>query len=339
MKRQIASVCLLATAMLCVRAEGAPMLEFGPSVQFDARTLPFHMADVRGKAVLVMFYQSWCPKCNVWSGDLFQQITKAHGDNRSMVLVAIKTDGGGVRGAMDYLTERKVDVRKWHVAADQNAAYYKAAMGTTSLFNYAIVGPDGALLETGYAAKYYTGGGPRRFVLAHSKEIKKIKGAKPFLPADREYHEALATAVKAAEVGNLALARKLGRKYATKTSLKTAATEFLSDLAAAAAEQVDACRATLDTGTAAEKYDAYLVVRRIASQLSDTQPGQDAKAVAAKLRADPGVRAEGAAEKAYRTLMAKAAKLKPDVRTQVLAKAMSQLAAKYPDTRYGQLGK
>ena len=336
MKRLVPFLWLLALAMMCAGASAAPMLEFGSSVHFDARTLPFRLADVRGKAALVVFYQSWCPKCNVWSGDLFQQITKAHGGNRSVVLVAIKTDGGGVRGAMGYLTGRKVDVTRWHVASDQGAAYYRAATGTTSLFTYVLVGPTGDIQDSGKAGMFYTGGGPRRFVLASKNLLKDVKGAKPFLPADSEYPDALATAVKAAEVGNLSLARKLGRKYAAKASLKAAATEFLGDLVGAAGTQVDACRANLE-GEDADKYGVYLTVRRIAGHLGDTKPGKDAKAMADKLRSDPAVRNEAAAEKAYRTLMAKAAKLKPDVRERALAKALSQLAAKYPDTRYGRL--
>jgi hypothetical protein len=336
MKRHVASVWLLALAVTCASAFAAPMLEFGPSVEFDARTLPFHLSDVRGKAALVVFYQSWCPKCNAWSGEMFQQITKAHGSDRSLVLVAMKTDGGGVRGAVSYLTERKVDVTKWHVASDQGAAYYKAATGATSLFTYVLVGPTGDIQDSGKAGMFYTGGGPRRFVLASTNLLKEAKGAQPFLPADREYPDALAMAVKAAEVGNLSLARKLGKKYAAKASLREAASEFLSDIVTSAGRQVDDCRAKLE-GEDADKYGVYLTVRRIAGHLGDTKPGQDAKAMADKLRGDPAVRNEAAAEKAYRTLMAKAAKLKPEVRDRALAKALSQLAAKYPDTRYGRL--
>lgn len=41
-------------------SSGRPLApEFGPSVQFDKNDVPVTLADLRGKTVFMVFYQSW----------------------------------------------------------------------------------------------------------------------------------------------------------------------------------------------------------------------------------------------------------------------------------------
>jgi thiol-disulfide isomerase/thioredoxin len=324
-------------AWLGAAAGGEPgplMPEFGPSVKFEASTVPFRLGDVRGKTVLVLFYQSWCPKCNAWSGPLFQQITEAHGKNRAVVLTAIKTDGGKTSDAMAYLKERGVDTSKWHVATDDDAAYY-SAVTSPKLYRYALVGPGGRIAETAEAGRFYNVGGKQVFTLARDNLVKKAGGGQALLPKDKAYPPGLALAVKAAEVGNLGLAYKLGRRAMGKPSLKESAHGFLTDMFGAVRERIEACGARLESGEGDSAYDDYCLLRNIASEVGSTKTGKEAKALADKLRESPAVRKEAAAEKRYNEIWAKAASLKPEVRRPALAKALGKVAKQYPDTRYG----
>jgi len=47
------------TLLNTIQVDAKPVPEFGPSVQFDRGAKPARLGDFRGKAVLLVYFQSW----------------------------------------------------------------------------------------------------------------------------------------------------------------------------------------------------------------------------------------------------------------------------------------
>lgn len=133
---------LLTLTLLCAGwlAMSAPLQArqappFGDSLTWDTGKEAPALERLRGKSVLIVFFQDWCGICNRWSGDMFRQVGEAYADDPTVALIAIKTDGGSLRDAQDYLKTR-TDLRHWMVAVDENATYYRQATGQNKLYKY-----------------------------------------------------------------------------------------------------------------------------------------------------------------------------------------------------------
>lgn len=174
---------------------------FGDSLEWNTGRESPGLDALTGKSVLVVFFQSWCPICNGWSGEFFKQMTETYGDDPGVVLMAIKTDGGSMREAVGYIEER-ADVEKWMVAVDKGGAYLQQALGRDKLYEYMWVGPDGRIGGEGEAGRYRTGSDPKEFMLARPDQAKNFrKGTGRLIPADKELDDALGKAVTLAEKG------------------------------------------------------------------------------------------------------------------------------------------
>lgn len=95
-KFTLSFTCIVAAILLCFPSSGKaanPAPPFTRSLKWNTGSEAPSLDALEGKSVLVLFYQSWCPICNKWSGELFSQLTKQYGDDPKVVLVAIKTDG------------------------------------------------------------------------------------------------------------------------------------------------------------------------------------------------------------------------------------------------------
>lgn len=137
---------LFATSF-CFTAEHIP--EFGSSVSFSEEGPTVKLSNLAGKVVVIVFFQEWCPKCNQWSGARFQDAEKAFGDDPSIVLIALKTDGGSVARAKEYLKNR-LNTDKWIIASDKGAEYYKSVTGHDKLYHYAVVDRNGEIVTIDY---------------------------------------------------------------------------------------------------------------------------------------------------------------------------------------------
>jgi len=261
-------------------------------------------------------------------------MTAAHGDNRKVALIAIKTDGGGTAGATSYLKARGVDTTKWHVLADNGAAYYKQINPKTGLYNYALVGTDGNVIETAYAASFYPG---RKFVLAQPGVLAKIGDAKSVLPEGKTYLPELSVIVRAAEVCDLGTALKYCNLAARKSALKDDALALKADLEATIDARVTALIASLGSDDMAVKYEAYVSLANLAPKIgTSSESGKKARAALSAAKKDKAIKAESLAHKAYKSVAAKAARATPQ-QAPLVAKAFASVAKRYPETIYGKL--
>ena len=321
--------------------EGAMASEIAPSVTFGPSAQPrFSLADFRGKLVVVVFFQSWCPICNRWSPRLISQIEQAAGDKREVVLLAVKTDGGGWKGAASYLEKKVADPSRWLIASDPEAAWYQVAAGTDELWGYLIIGPDGKVVSSGKAGMFYTSGADKdRFSLAVDLD-QYIAKTRPttILPKDKTYHPSLKNAVLAAELRQFAIAWPLCGKASGKEASASAA-ELKKDLSDWASERVKALVAVTadEQATGEAKFDAAVELKQIADGLGATDAGKEARKAASAAAKDKAVVREMQAQADYLALMSKAVAAKKLVKNPEFAAALNVLAQKHPDTRYGRM--
>ena len=312
--------------------------EIPPSVQFAGGYPGLALQDLKGKIVLVIFFQSWCPICNGWSSEMFKQIQEAGAGKRDVVLAAVKTDGGGVQGALSYLQGR-VDPAKWLIGADPNVVWGQAAMGKDELYLHMLVGPDGNVIERGQAGMFYTEDNNNRFVLAD--RIKKLLSdakTETFLPKDKTYPDILAPIVQAAELRQYGLALRLC-DAAARGAAKEAVATLKADLLQAIDDRSKALGEVLAKADAdgAARIEAFLELKRIAANLGTSTAGKAAaKAVSAAAK-DKTLAGEMQAGQEYVTLHEQAAKVKDFAKNFQFVTALKSLAQKHPGTKFGKM--
>lgn len=125
----------------------------GPGVSLEA---------ARGKTLVVLTYVTWCPKCDQWSPDLLNQI-KAAAQDKPVVIAAISTATPTVPGTV-YMQQRKFVGPNIVHGHDPTI---NRRFGFTSLFNYAIIGPEGNVVKSGQGGSYISGSSPRKFSAGH----------------------------------------------------------------------------------------------------------------------------------------------------------------------------
>jgi len=317
-------------------AAGAPMPDFGPSVAFDKPEKGLRLAKLRGKAVLIIFFQSWCGICNGWSPDLIKQIETAHGESGKVVLIAIKTDGGKLAGAKDYLKSKKADMSKWIVASDGDARYYKQATGQNGLWKYVLVGADGNVAGAGQAGAFWQQAGGKKFVLGEENLLAKCGKAESFLSADEERPRGVSRVVRLAERGFFAKALKACSSVRGTTNRK-AALELKKELVSLVKTKITAAADALkdeekDWG---ERYEAHKTLGALLVNFRTTTTGREVRPLLLKMGRAPEIRKEKAAERSYLKVMIKLGEAgKND--TARLAREFKALAKKYEGTRYGE---
>lgn len=318
---------------------GEKMPEFGSSVAFDKSVSPMSIERLKGKAVVVMFFQSWCPKCNEWAPKLITQVQEAHGTNRGVVLLAIKTDGGSINDAKAYLKDKQATLSKWIVGTDRDAEYYKEVTGKNELWQYALVDTTGTIAGQGQSGAYFTSGPDTgKFMLACSGTIAPCGKPRTVLPAAKQYPASLDEIVRCAELGALSDALKRCTAAMAKSKEQAALTDLKKDILGAAESVIVANRAILDDATQewGARYDAYKALDPLPAELQTYPSVKEVRAFVQKMARDPAILKEKAAETAYLKAKEKLKKASTRDKPNVL-KELSAIGKKYSDTQYGKL--
>lgn len=317
---------LLALVAGAVLWAGDACPAFSSAIGFAKGDPRLSMSGLRGKAVLILFGQSWCPICNGWTPDLFAQLEKAWADDPGVVLLLVKTDGDAASGRA-YITAHGGDVARWFVAGDADAAWTRQVMGKDELWQYAIIDPSGAIAERGKAGMFMGGEKAKRFVLASSDVLRKAAAAaQRLLPADLAVPEALRRAARLAEAGCFpeAIAASASAPPADQKSFKAA-------VLAGAGTRVEQLSAQL-TGDGPGRMPAYLALRDLASALKGSDVAKGAADALRGVAKDPVITRELAAEKAWNGALAKIQAMPVSKREAALAQARADFAKTYADT-------
>lgn len=336
MKKTASLLVLLVAALFVTPAATSAMVhDFPASIKWREGQPRVSMETMRGKMVVVLFFQSWCGKCNQWSPELLKQMNDQYADDLDVVLVALKTDSSSVRDAESYLEKRGVDLSKWVVGVDPQGAYFSSFNFDGTLFKSVVVAPDGALAKKIDAGRYYKRPEGKDFIIAESGlKAEHAEGVQRFIPADMSYDERLQPVVRAFEAGDIALG--MGYLKRVPGSLKEDADKIKASMMAELAERLPALKASVEDQDAEDRYPAYKQVQMIAKQLRRTEVGDEANAIVQAHRRDAALKKEQKAEKAYQSLMQKASKLSADDRASQLKPALKQYAKAFEGTYFGR---
>jgi hypothetical protein len=264
------------------------MKEFGTSVVFSENCPSVKIGDLRGKAVIIIFFQAYSFKGAKWKEDKFRAVDNAFSKNRNVVLMAIKTDGGGAPVAYDYM-KTKVNAENWIIGADTNGTYYKEFAGADEYFQYAILNGKGELVKKGYF----------REDNVESQNFSNGYFTKLFLPADKTYNPKLNKAVKAAEAGAYKFALVSCRAEGKNKETLEDAKALESDIFTGLKDKINGFSKTLKDETQMNRFPDFQELRHFAEALQGVTIQSDAVALYNELKAVPFFKKEINAETAY----------------------------------------
>jgi hypothetical protein len=339
MKNAISLVCAGAFLALCFSpvadaAKQAP--PFGQSLEWNTGSESPSLDALAGKSVIVMFYQSWCPICNGWSGDLFKQLTDTYGDDPRVVLVAIKTDGGKMNDALAYLSKSS-DTSKWLVAVDEGGVYQQQALGRDKLYQYMWVKPNGEIGEEGGSGSYTTGTNPKKFSLAEPNEAKKFRnGTATLMPAGKELDGALDSAVSLAEKGLLLSALGEAAKLSSSADKEDVAA-FRQAIAGKVEKSVESHKVVIEDESSENRYLSLLSLEGIVKNFGSSAPGKAAQELVAIHGRSSWVATEKEAADDYESIMRRATRADDQRSRERISKALLKLSEEFPNTVYGRI--
>lgn len=330
-------------ALAAASAHAADLPEFAPAVEFDSAGPQLTLAKLKGKAAIVLFFQSSDKSSNNWAGKLIDEMQEAYATNKTVVLVAIKTDGGGISGAKSYLTSKGANLDLWVVGNDTGAKYSTDLVGDP-LWYYVLVGANGNIVERGKAGVSHTVTvGPdkkreQRYNLANPSILKSCGKLSLVLPADKTYPPAVRNLARMAELGDAAKALALCTALLPKPKEKPAAVELIADLQPVVEKRIGDLSALL--GDAAkpspERYDAFNELALMQRDLKTHPLAAKIGPAIVKAKQDPALQKEARADSAYRPLAVRVQKASPREKAR-LAKELEAFAKQFEGTKYGQI--
>jgi hypothetical protein len=283
---------------------------------------------VSGKTTIVMSYVTWCPICAAWAPDLISQL-KTASDNKPVVIVAIVTDVGAAAGK-DFIQKKGLVGPNVLYGAAPNM---DAALGLDkkNLWNYAMVGPTGKVVERGPAGSFSPNGAQKSFVLPRDVAANPDLGKFSFLTADMS--AAVKNLVWQLELGNMALLPQIanpknfrGLSKDEQKSLTDMAAKFLDDQATAIKD--------LSAGEMPQRLEAFEKANALSTYFRSTEQGKEAGKTVAEFQKDAAFRREVTAKKMYLADHAKAGGNEAQ-----LTKLLRALVVHFGDTYYGGLAK
>ena len=317
-----AATALPATAL--AGDDQKPVPEFSRSIAFDQGDPQFRVSDLRGKMVIMFFFQGWSPR---WLGIQLSQTAAAFGSDRAVVLIAIKSDGGEPAEAKRSLAA-KTDISRWLVLTDRDGQYFQQVIGNRERCQYAVLDPRGNIADAGEAGWFYDIDGKQVYTTAMPNLKEKFgAGAKPVLPG-KEYAKELAAAVAAAELRDFRLALAICARAGGSADLK-------KDIIATASEGLEARAKTLKTVGDPGRFEAFVALRKMAYDLNGTEPGKTAAAAVNLALNDATIAKELAAERDYNTLAEWAAVANPKQRKEQMPALLEKLAKLHEGTVFG----
>jgi thiol-disulfide isomerase/thioredoxin len=89
----VVGIILFGINLATVKAETDPSENRAPEwvISEWINSEGFTLSDMRGKVVIIDFFQLWCPGCNKFSGPLMEKWKQKYGDRKDIQLVAIHT--------------------------------------------------------------------------------------------------------------------------------------------------------------------------------------------------------------------------------------------------------
>ncbi len=290
--------------------EAAP--DFPAGAFTDGRA--YRLADLRGKAVVLFFYESDCPRCKGSIPDRNAVVKEFEGRPVKFLAVAA---GDPLGAAASYGLETRLQMPIFADNLGLMEARYGQKISLQNIWQIRVIGPDGRLVGSN---------------MEKATVERALKGAAwKYDPAD--YHPKVRPAAEALEFGQweaglklLAPLRKSGAKEVAASAGK------LYDAAKAEAE---GWKAEADAVAEAEPVRAHDLYARLAALFPAEAAGKAAAAPRRQLEANKAVAAELAARKAYAPLGKSLVAAVPAHRPEA-ARRLKAFATKHAGTPTGE---
>ncbi|MCC9606921.1 hypothetical protein LOC68_15450 [Blastopirellula sp. JC732] len=276
-------------------------------------------ASLGDKTPVVLVYASWCPKCNVWSPEMFAQINKAIQD-KPVVLFAINADEN-TRGVNYALERNLIGPNIFH--GDDPTIVQR--MGFESELFYYSMFEDGMQTNRMQAGAYYKRpDGTQHYAIAREIEADK-KGTFSVIKPDQS--AGLKQILWPAELGGKLDERSL---LSMRKNLDESLTnEFNSAIVDYLNNQIEKIKLSR-SGTVPEQIAGYEQASKLANDFKSTSQGKACRELVEKLDEDKAFQDEVLAKNLYDQGRARA-KSAVDLRRQ-----MGRIVSRYPDSYYGQ---
>jgi len=335
--RSLFPLLALAAALSVSPARAAAVPPFAPSISWERGQEGARLEAMEGKSVLVLFFQSWCPICNGWSGAMLKQVEEAYGDDPGVVLVALKTDGGSVKDAMTYLSSR-TNTDKWLVGVDEGGAYHLQVTGKDELFAYLWVKPDGSIGDVAKTGVTVNKPGPKQYWITRDQAKSAFrKGTAPLVNWGGEVPSDLQPVARLAERGNFARAIAESSKLKSRSDLSAPVGDFQKQVAALMAKRLEKLSARVEDEGNERRYFDYLALRDMEKDFSGMAFARTAQQAADKHKSAPWLATEEKAKQGYDGIMRKADRADDAKDREKITKALAELSTAYPGTSYGKL--
>lgn len=276
---------------------------------------------LRGKTVLLLVYATWCPKCNAWSGELFQQLKQAVADKPAVVL-AINADKSP-QGVEQYLKQRGFFAP--NILHGYDPAMPQRLGFQSELFQYVLIGPDGKLMGRGFAGTYRPAGESRIWSLPAQIGSEPSLGQFSVLRPDMS--EAVKQVLWPMELGQLNEALLVKVRRGLKPQEQKELDQAIDTYLAAQLEQIR----QMAEGDVPSRLEAFDRASQLAAIFKTQEQAREARKLIAEWSKDKDFQRELAAKKAYESGVQTAA-AKPARRESVLL----AVAKRFEGTWYGK---
>lgn len=309
--------------------------DFGKSITWDIKGESPSLSNMKGKSVIILYFQEWCGICNAWTPQLFKALDAAYKDDQKVIIVALKTDSGSLSDAKEYITSR-TPAENWIIGVDENAEYYQQSLGHDKLFHYAWVKPDGSLGSTGHAGNYHGTGKNRSYSLAQTKQQAQFhENSELLFTSETSSDEELTEAMQLAERGLFVSAIKKSSKLRSD-----AAKEFKTKVESHLTNSVSELTETLNSSSSpADKYAAFLSLNNYAQTYKAFSFGKDARSTVSRQSSQSWLKNEQKAEKAYLSILKKAGRAEDAKDRERLKRYYAKFLKDYPGTYYEKMVK
>lgn len=254
-------------------------------------------------------------------------------------MMAIKTDGGGISGARNYLKSAGANLDKWCVGIDKNATFYKQVTGKDELWGYVLVGANGNIVKHGKAGSYRPVAHNKiKYVLSSSNLLKGCGKLETVLPPNKEYPPELSKITRLAELGCLSKALSLCAPSRQSSKNKAAAEALKQDILSIVETRIgNRVDILSDTNKdAGSRYEAHKELSVMVKEFRTVPAAKEANVLLAKTRRDPVIQKEKNAETVYLRAMQKLQKASKRDQPRIL-RELQMVAKKYEGTKYGKL--
>jgi len=309
--------------------------EFTDSVIFQENFPKFKINELKGKVIVVVFFQSWCPKCNEWSKTVFNDTENAYGNDPSVVLIALKTDSSSLSSANDYLKNR-IKSDKWIVGVDKNAEYLKLVNGKDQLYVHMIVDGAGEIREVKYSGTRLNIKGKTVQELATHNFSNGYHSSR-LLASEKTYDSVFNQSVKLAEMYLIKEAVLECRKSPKDKEQKAQALELEEDIYQGVLKKLQGLKEQFSKEDDQLRFTYFQSIRSMVNSVNGLKVHKDAMAIYSEIRNEEFLKKELQAEKAYITVQASLSKVAAKDYDALKAKYFSKIASDYPDTYYGRI--